>query len=291
MGKLRVGDIVARKSYGCDVFFKVADIRNNGKEDIVTLKGISYRIEADAPASDLEIQSEQKVADYRNKCNRQVEKVIRSNYPLRHKGYLKKAFYRDTSKEDDRIFSRPVKILHIDGDEEYLETCLSEYRKLHMDAVGKYIPEKQQPAAVYKLLQEYKPDILVLTGHDGVIKGDKSYLNVTNYRNSRYFIEAVKEARKYENDIDSLIIFAGACQSMYSEIIKAGANFASSPKRVLIHALDPVLVCKKISFTGVDQIISPQDVASSTITGPDGIGGLQTRGKYRDGFPKDGYKG
>jgi len=290
MSKLKVGDVVARKSYGCDVFFKVADIRNNGKEDIVTLKGISYRIEADAPESDLEIQSEQKVSDYRNKCNRQVERVIRNNYPLRHRSYSKKAFYRDTPKDDHRIFSRPGKILHLDGDEEYLETCLSEYKKLYMDAVGRYVPEKQQPTVVYKLLEEHKPDILVLTGHDGVIKGDKSYLNVTNYRNSRYFIEAVKEARKFENDMDSLIIFAGACQSMYSEIIKAGANFASSPKRVLIHALDPVLVCKKISFTRVDQIISPQEVAASTITGPEGIGGLQTRGKYRDGFPEDGYK-
>ena len=290
MGELKVGDIVARKSYGCDVFFKVADIRNDGKEDIVTLKGISYRIEADAPKSDLELQSEQKVSDYRNKCNRQVEKVIRSNYPLRYRSYSKKASYRDTPKDKYRIFSRPGKVLHIDGDEEYLETCLSEYRKLNIDAVGRYVPEKQQPSAVYKLLEENKPDILVLTGHDGVIKGDKSYLNVTNYRNSRYFIEAVKAARKYENDMDSLIIFAGACQSMYSEILKAGANFASSPKRVLIHALDPVLVCKKISFTGVDRIISPQDVAAGTITGPEGIGGLQTRGKYRDGFPEDGYK-
>ncbi len=92
MGKLKIGDIVARKSYGCDVFFKVADIRNNGKEDIVTLKGISYRIEADAPESDLEIQSEQKVLDYRNKCNREVEKVIRNNYPLRFRSYPKKHF-------------------------------------------------------------------------------------------------------------------------------------------------------------------------------------------------------
>lgn len=289
MSGLKVGDIVARRSYGCDVFFKVADIRNDGEEDIVTLKGISYRIEADAPESDLELQSEQKVSDYRNKCNREFERLTRNTYQTRQRGYPKKAFYRNTPKDNSRTFSRPGKILHIDGDEEYLETCLTEYRKLNMDAIGKFVPEKQQPSVVYNLLEEYRPDILVLTGHDGVIKGDKNYQGITNYRNSRYFIEAAKAARKYENNLDSLLIFAGACQSMYSEIIKAGANFASSPKRVLIHALDPVLVCQKLSLTSIDRVISPQDVVGNTITGSEGIGGLQTRGKYRDGFPIDIY--
>ncbi len=34
--------------------------------------------------------------------------------------------------------------------------------------------------------------------------------------------------------MDELVIFAGACQSHYEEIIKAGANFASSPHRILM---------------------------------------------------------
>ena len=57
MGELMVGDIVARKSYGKDIFFKVVDIKDNGKENIATLKGITYRIEADAPESDLVVQT------------------------------------------------------------------------------------------------------------------------------------------------------------------------------------------------------------------------------------------
>jgi len=32
-----------------------------------------------------------------------------------------------------------------------------------------------------------------------------------------------------------------------------------------------------------------QDVIENTITGLKGIGGLQTRGKYREGFPKSVY--
>lgn len=166
---------------------------------------------------------------------------------------------------------------------------LEEYKKFGLDVIGKYIQEKDQASSVYRLIQEIRPDILVLTGHDGVIKGENSYQKISNYRNSKHFADAVLEARRYDKDYDSLIIFAGACQSMYSEIIKSGANFASSPKRVLIHALDPVYICQKVSFTGIDKIIPPIEVIGNTISGSDGIEGVQTRGKYREGFPIESY--
>ena len=82
---------------------------------------------------------------------------------------------------------------------------------------------------------------------------------------------------------------AGACQSLYNEIIKAGANFASAPFRALIHALDPVLVCHTIAFAGIGHIVSPREVINATMTGVKGIGGIETRGKYRDGFPLEPY--
>jgi spore coat assembly protein len=75
MSKLRKGDIVARKSYGNDIFFKVVDIRNSGGESVATLKGISCRIEADAPETDLEVQSKQKVREYRIRCDKAFEKT------------------------------------------------------------------------------------------------------------------------------------------------------------------------------------------------------------------------
>ena len=62
MNELKIGDIVARKSYGYDIF-KVVDITGSRGERIVTLKGISYRIEADATESDLEIQPENRVGN------------------------------------------------------------------------------------------------------------------------------------------------------------------------------------------------------------------------------------
>ncbi len=42
------------------------------------------------------------------------------------------------------------------------------------------------------------------------------------------------------------VIFAGACQSYFEAIISAGANFASSPARILIDFLDPIMVAEKL---------------------------------------------
>ncbi len=54
--KIKVGDVVCRKSYGSDIMFKVIAVKNEGKEVLVDLKGINFRLIADAPAEDLEIR-------------------------------------------------------------------------------------------------------------------------------------------------------------------------------------------------------------------------------------------
>ena len=41
-----------------------------------------------------------------------------------------------------------------------------------------------------------------------------------------------------------------------------------------------------IHSTYNNTVISITDVVESTITGKDGIGGIQTRGKYREGYPR-----
>jgi spore coat assembly protein len=289
MCNFKVGDIVARKSYGSDILFKVVDIIEIDDSVTLILKGIAYRIEADAPENDLILQSDLNVSNHNLGQKRAIDRKCWEIETFNSMRGLKKLVFRSTPNDNSRTFARPGKVLHIDGDSEYLDNCLNHYEKLGIEAVGKYIPENAQPSSVYKLLEEHKPDILVLTGHDGYIRGEDSYSNIKNYRTSVFFVQSVKEARKYEPDLDNLAIFAGACQSMYSELLKAGANYASSPRRVLIHALDPVFVCQKIAFTGIDKIVSPVEVINSTITGADGIGGLQTRGKYRNGFPLEPY--
>ncbi len=289
--ELKIGDIVARKSYGSDILFKVTNIKKSGSENIITLKGISYRIEADAPEADLVIQSDQRIYEHQRSMSRMIESKVSSNERAAYRyGFglrSKKALYRDTSKETAGKFSVSGKVLHLDGDKDYLDACLEQYKKFNIDVIGVHVAEKDQAGGIVKLIKEHKPDILVLTGHDGMLKGDTNYNKLDNYRNSKYFINAVTEARKHEEDLDRLIIFAGACQSMYNEIINAGANYASAPYRVLIHAYDPVLVCKKIVSTGIDRIVDPSEVVNGTITGYKGIGGLQTRGKYRGGYPAE----
>ncbi len=172
------------------------------------------------------------------------------------------------------IFGRPGKILHVDGDAEYLEVCLKTYKQLSLDAVGRVISEKDQPNEIVDLVKEVKPDIVVITGHDGMVKGITDYINLNNYRNSKYFVEAVMALRAYNSNYDDLVIFAGACQSCYEAILDAGANFASSPNRVLIHCLDPVLVSEKIAYTNIESVVAIEDVIQNTITGLTGYRGI-----------------
>ncbi|MDQ2086043.1 sporulation peptidase YabG [Herbivorax sp. ANBcel31] len=285
---LKIGDIVSRKSYGSDILFKVVDIKRDGEKKIAVLNGLCFRLEADAPETDLIVRTEDYVKNYNEKMKRTVNLKVQ-NLDTPNRKLVKKKFYRNYWSRDEKKFEKPGKVLHIDGDKDYLAACLEQYKKFKIEAAGVYLKEKDQPHKVGELLKQYRPDILVLTGHDGVIKNDKNYSNINNYRNSKYYIQSVKEARKFDGDLDSLVIFAGACQSMYDKIIEAGANYASAPYRVLIHALDPVLICQKIAYTKIDKVVNPEEVISKTVTGVKGIGGVETKGKYRNGFPKEPY--
>ena len=71
MNKLKEGDIVTRKSYGMDLIFKVKNIISNDKdEDTIELKGVNYRISADAPMSDLVMVSKDRVKEFEEREKR-----------------------------------------------------------------------------------------------------------------------------------------------------------------------------------------------------------------------------
>jgi sporulation peptidase YabG len=285
---MKIGDIVVRKSYNKDITFKVIDIKEkDGKENII-LKGINIRIIADAYMEDLDI-AEENSGSQDKILNTRVSEAIKKAMVLRPEFRNKIEKVPRIKAKNELVFGRPGKVLHVDGDSEYMETCLKVYKQLSIDAVGRAIPEKDQPDVIVDLVKEIKPDIVVLTGHDSVLKDTKDYLNLDNYRNSKYYLESVKNLRNYNSSYDELVIFAGACQSCYEMILDVGANFASSPNRVLIHCLDPVFVCEKIAYTRIDKVVSITDVIENTITGIKGVGGLQTRGKYREGYPKSAY--
>ncbi|QPJ86050.1 sporulation peptidase YabG [Sarcina sp. JB2] len=286
---MEIGEYVVRKSYGKDITFKIIDIKEKKNKKIYILQGINFRIIADSLEDDLENVEDDFAGDKDRIFNSRVNESIRRAMVLRGRGVKPSQKSQKISKNDHLVFGRPGKILHVDGDSSYLETCLKVYKQLKLDATGVAISEYEQPRKILDYVKECKPDIVVLTGHDGVIKGTTNYLDLNNYKNSKYFIEAVNVLRNYNASYDELVIFAGACQSCYEAILDAGANFASSPNRVLIHCLDPVFVCEKIAYTRINEVVSTIDVIENTITGIKGIGGLQTRGKYREGYPKSPY--
>ena len=244
----KIGDYVTRKSYNNDIIFEIIEIIN----DSVMLKGVNIRLVADSNINDLSLADNKKNED---------------DFKLNEQNLLNR-------KEDD-YFYIPGKILHIDGDKDYLERCLNFYKKANVLAIGLYIKEENLKNTITETLQNFNPDIVVITGHDSKIKN-----------NSIFFSEAVKECRKYQKDYDKLIIIAGACQSDYKKLIKAGANFASSPKGINIHALDPAIIALTISLQDKKENINLIELLAKTSCGIDGIGGVETKGTMTVGYPR-----
>lgn len=292
MNSIQPGDIVTRKSYGHDVIFRVKAVYENkeGKK-IAVLKGVDVRLMADAPLADLEQIIEIDYSRYRNENMLQNNTKVKSLLEHR-KLFRSKGPWRSNAvavPEGEEYFDIPGKVLHIDGDEEYLNKCLDAYRKLKIPCQGFSVPEQEQPKVILYYLQKYQPDILVITGHDGLIKDAPDFRSLDSYRNSRHFIETVKAARRFIPGRDDLVIFAGACQSYYEELLAAGANFASSPRRIFIHIFDPVFIVEKIAYTSIKETLTLNEVLSNTVTGTDGVGGIETRGCFRLGYPKSPY--
>lgn len=114
----------------------------------------------------------------------------------------------------------------------------------------------------------------------GMLKNGTRYRDLYNYRNSRHFIETVKEARKYdEKHGKNLVIFAGACQSYFEALMDAGANFASSPARILIDFLDPLIVAKSVAITDKNRYITIDDFVDELRDGKKGVNGYGAMGK------------
>ena len=252
-----LGDFVTRKSYNNDVVFKIINI----SDDVVYLKGVDVRLLADAPITDINI--------YNFKENKEFIVDI------------------DNAKfERNNYFYLPGKILHLDGDGEYLDRCLKFYKEKNVYAIGKKVKEDVMSQQIPMLLKEYKPDILVITGHDAFNKKSGNMHDINNYKNSSNFVKAVKAARKFERSHDKLVIISGACQSDYEELIKAGSNFASSPKRINIHALDPAIIATCVAITEKNKNIDLIDLLNKTKYGPDGMGGIICNGLMYVGFPR-----
>lgn len=254
----QVGDLVTRISYNHDVVFKILNIRG----EVAYLKGVQVRLYADAPLEDLQL------------------------YIKEDRDEEDDEFLLDDSSMRGDFFYLPGKVLHIDADQEYLERCLKFYKKNKVMAIGKKIDEKEVSKQIRNLLLEYQPDIVIITGHDAYYPKKGGIKDLKSYKNTENFVKAVKEARKYEKSHEKLVIIAGACQSNYEELIKAGANFASSPKRVNIHALDPAIIATVLAMSERNKQIDLVSLLAKTKYGANGMGGIISNGMMYVGFPR-----
>ncbi len=249
---MKIGDLVVRRKYHKDIVFEIYDIQHN----ICYLKGIEVRLIADSEIEDLEIVDHQKPM-----FRIDESKLLRNHHVMKGK------------------------VLHLDGDMRYLKMCEEKYKELGLRSVCLYLKENQMKDQVISLLEKHKPQILVLTGHDAMDKKMDNE-NIDAYTHSQDYIDAIKQARLYQSNMDQLVIFAGGCQSYYEHLIAAGANFASSPMRKNIHALDPVYIAFQIANESVKNYVDVESIIQNTYNKSQGIGGIDTKGVARSIYPK-----
>ena len=266
--KFRKGDIVGRLSYNKDIVFTVSNIIKCRNQDIAILKGLVTRIEADSPLDDLELIDNNRVINLLDSFEKELEKS-------------KKNLVNVQNNMFKRYYQHYGRILHLDGDRKYSEKSQKVYKSMGLNVIVKNIPESKQPQMIWGLLGKYNPDILVVTGHDGMIKKGYNFNDIYNYRNSKYFVETVIRARMWEQGANKLAIFAGACQSYYEAIMEAGANFASSPARILIDFKDPLVVAGKIATTDFNKYVTINDIKNELRDGENGVSGIGSQGKKR----------
>lgn len=248
---MEIGDYVVRKKYHKDILFEIFDIQDK----IYYLRGIELRLIADSELDDLELS--------------EIQPYQEDSFSITRQPMLR------------------GKVLHLDGDEKYLKMCQKKYDELNIRSNCYYMKESMMKDHVYDLLEKHKPQILVITGHDALRK-DRDKTKIQNYQHSKDFVEAIQNARLYEDDKDALIIIAGACQSYYEMLLASGANFASSPKRINIHALDPVYVASLIANESVKNYVDVEDIINRTSHQQNGIGGIDTKGVARKIYPTRG---
>ena len=247
----KVGDLVTRISHKHDIVFKIVGIKNN----VVFLKGVDLRLYADCDMTDL-VSTNHTVAD---------KEIIDENI-------------RNIHLDRNQYFYLPGRILHIDGDEEYLNSCMDLYKDMNLFANGICIKEDEIKYKIEKLILDLTPDIVVITGHD--YYNNQGIKDLSNYKNTSHFIDALRIIRKHFSS-DSLIVIIGACGSHFEALIASGANFSSSPKRINIHTYDPAILAIKAATTSNNQNIDFYQALKYIEDGHDAFGGIETKGKMK----------
>lgn len=194
------------------------------------------------------------------------------------KELLKKYYVFVSSGERNNKRYLLGKILHVDGDKEYLDKCLELYDKIGVYAYGVFLEERKMPEMIDKYLDKINPDIVVITGHD--LYNQQGLKELENYTNTKYYIETVKAIRKRKSSYECCVI-AGACQSNFEALIASGADIASSPKRINVHTFDPAVIAIKVATTSFLKTIDYNEIYKKIENGRNAFGGVETLGKMK----------
>lgn len=249
-----VGDLVIIINDVNKYIYKIKEI-----SDQVCLVGHSYRLIKYVDISNIRHASNVEVEEEINNTKKICDRIIKNN----------------SIRGKKAIFGR---ILHIDGDKEYLDSCLNLYKEIGIFSEGLYMSEKEVYKEIEKIMLLITPDIIVITGHDAFTGKDKT--KIDDYENTKYFIKTIRKVRKHFS-FDEVIIVAGACESHFEALIASGANFASSPKRINTHTYDPAVVAIKAATTSTNKTIDFENILKYIENGRDALGGIETKGKMR----------
>lgn len=226
------------------------------KNGYVTLKGYTHRIIKTVEESLVEKASEQLV---------QKELILKDKY-----------ISINQSLRNNKVLCG--KVLHIDGDKDYLQSCLKFYASVNIYAWGIYIKENEIEGKIIDIIKDVNPDILVITGHDAFKGNDIKDLD--NYENSNIYVNILKRIRTYYS-FNDLVVVIGACASHFEALIASGANFASSPGRINIHTYDPAVVACKVATTSCNKVVDYNNIIRHIAGGKKAFGGVETKGKMK----------
>ncbi len=182
---MKEGDIVVRKSYNKDIIFKIIGFsKDENNKKVAVLKGVAFRLIADAYLDDLELVKEK---DMRGVLiDKNVQNLLyRSVVDARER----QSFYRGVPKlqSSSNVYGIPGKVLQIDGDKEYLKICLDVYTELGIPAVGVAIPEANQYKEVRGDNNLYVENIEVLEKNTPIV--------VSLYKN--FTLDVIKDIYNY----------------------------------------------------------------------------------------------
>lgn len=230
------------------------------QDNIATVKGFTHRIRKDVDISLL-----------KKAGNDQILQETKAQETLKHRVLQKK----ERRSKHQILYGR---ILHIDGDKEFLESCLSLYQEMNIPSDGLYLHEEDIKDKIEHLLLTVTPDIVVITGHD--VYNGKGIKDLKNYQNSKHFMDAVRMIRKHF-DRESVVVIVGACASHFEALLASGANFSSSPKRINIHTYDPAIIAIKVATTSCNKNVDFNQILELIENKRDAFGGIETKGKMK----------